>query len=118
MALGNGFFCNISVDRCRADTDQHREMMHIETFAGGDIDRGKGAKLLAYQMRMHGTGRQDHRDRAARIGYSTVRQHHMFATRTNGLFGLVGDALQRGGEIILPVNIEGAVDGDRLVAKI
>ena len=118
MAFGNGFFRDIGIDRCRADTDEHREVMHIEAFAGGDIDRGKGAELLAHQMRMHGAGRKDHRNRAARVGYRAVRQHHMLAARADGLFGLVGDAVQRSGKIIRPVDIESTVDGDRLVAEV
>ena len=118
MPLGNGFLGDIGVDRRRADTDQHGKMMHVQTFAGGHIDRRKCAQLLAHKMRMHGTCRQDHRQRRAAFRNTAVGQHHMLASRPDSLLGLGRDPVHRSGEVIRTVNLEGAVDHRRLIAKI
>ena len=118
MPLGNGFFGDIGIDGGRPDADQNREMMNIEALASGHIDRGKGAELLADKMRMHRACGQDHRDRTTCVGHTAIREHHMLASRTDGLFGLTRDPVQRGGKIIRPVSVEGAVDDRCLVTKI
>ena len=48
MAVGNRLLSDIGVDGGAADTDQDREVMHVQAFAGAHIERGKGAQLLAH----------------------------------------------------------------------
>ncbi len=111
MAVGDRLLSQIGVDRGAADADQHRKVMDVEAFAGAHVERGEGAELLAHEMRMHGAGGEDHRDRRALAIHRRVRQDHVSAAAAHRFFGLLADAADRVAQrVFAAIGGEGAVD--------
>ena len=85
--------------------------MHVEAFAGAHVERGEGAELLAHQMRVHGTGGENHWHRRARGIHVPIRQDEMGAALAHRVFRLGANA--RDGVAQAPLarsGIEAAID--------
>ena len=70
----DGLECQIGSDRFRAVTSKAREVMHFARLAGFDHEADRGAQTGADQVMMHGSGRQQRRNRDAIRARSAVRQ--------------------------------------------
>ena len=89
--VGQAVLRQIGVHGCRAASDQHREVMRVDTFGRPHIDRTEGPQTLACQPGMHGRRRKDHRHRNLVLVLHPVGQHDMPRTGTHGVFGLGPD---------------------------
>ncbi len=119
VPVGHRGFSEISVHRRRADADQHRVIMGVETFGGADVDAGIGAQPLAHQMRVD-SGRGKHaRNRDPPRPDSFVGQEQVGAPLAHCLFSLGANVLNRRAQCLRPTaSGKGAVDFGRLWSKI
>ena len=95
VAVGDAFLREIGVDGRRADADQHGEVMRVHAFGRAHVDRGEGAHARLDEMRMHGAGRQDHRDGGDVRADALVGQNQMRVAGGDRVFGLLADAIER-----------------------
>ena len=88
--------------------------MGVYTFSRTNIQRAEGSETLACQVRMHRTGRKDHRHRNAVGSLLVIGQDQMPRTRAHGIFGLGANTLQALAQSVMVIaGREGAVDLDK-----
>ena len=98
MSVRDRRFRQIRVHRRRADPDQHRIIMRVETFRRTHVDRRIGSQPLADEMRVNRRRRQHPRDRDAVLGYRLVGQEQFALALAHRLFGFAPDPLDRGAQ--------------------
>ena len=111
MAVGNGGFGQIGVNRGCADTDQHCEIMRVETFGRTDIDRRVTAQSVAYQMRMYSSGGEYHRNTNPVCADILIGQEKFGFAHANCFDSFLTDPRNRRAQAFLTFgNVVGAVD--------
>jgi len=111
VPVGDRLLRQVGVDRRGADADQHGVIVYVHALRRAYVQRREGAELLADQMGMDGTGRQDHRHRCTGGADTLVRQDHVGGAATDGVFGFLSNAAERVLERVgTGTDVEGAVD--------
>ena len=82
-------------DRGRAVADQQREVHDLAWLARLDDQPALRARALAHEVAVHGRGREQDRDRAARLVGAAIGEHQDRVLRAHEPGGLLAERVER-----------------------
>ena len=111
VAVGKRLLCQVGIDRGGTHADEDAEIMHVQALGAAHVERAEGAQLLAHEMGVHGSRRENHGNGRALGAIALVGEHEMLGAAAHRVLGFLPDTGDRlAQDAVALLGIEGAID--------